>query len=176
MRANYPTKAELEGVFELIDGELWRKAFVDKTGRRREPKLVVNTANCVDGYCQVGFKERMVKYHTIVYILLCGDIPEGSVADHINGNRLDNNINNLRVVSPRANSQNYHSHRKGRLVGCTFDRGSMKWRAQIKINKKRVNLGRYNTECEAHDVYMNAFDLIEAYDGDSVKFRELIGA
>ena len=76
-KANYPVKAELEEVFEIREDELWRKAFVGKTGRRYEPKLVVNKKNTSNGYCVMGFKGRMVKYHAIVYILLCGDIPEG---------------------------------------------------------------------------------------------------
>jgi len=172
-KSNYPTKQELEEVFELIDGVLWRKAFVKQDGRRYEPKLVLNKANRSNGYCQVQFKERIVKYHTIVYILLCGDIPEGLVVDHINGDKIDNNIKNLRAVSIRVNAQNAHSHRKGKLVGSTFHGDSMKWMARIVINKKSIHLGYYHTERAAHEVYCKALELMDFYVcGKS--FRELI--
>jgi len=172
-KANRPTKVELEEVFELIDGELWRKAFVTKTGHRWEPKLVLNKKNHSDGYCLVWFKERRVQYHVIVYILSCGDISEGLVVDHINGNKIDNNINNLRAVSPRANAQNYHSHRKGKLVGGSFDRVNMKWETRIMINKKAIYLGYYHTEKGAHDVYCKALELMDFYVCNK-SFRELV--
>jgi len=173
MKTNYPKQQELTDVFELIDGELWRKASAGKTGRRYGSKLVANKENTSGGYCAVKFKGRMVNYHTIVYILACGDIQKGLVVDHINGDKLDNNINNLRVVPPRANSQNAHSHRKGRLFGCCFHRVNMKWLAKIVINKKCVHLGYYHTERAAHEAYCKAHELMDFYVCNK-SFRELI--
>ena len=171
--SNYPTKVELMEVFELIDGELWRKAVVGKDGSRMQPKLVANKDNHSKGYCQVWFKGRMIMYHAIVYILSNGDIQKGLVIDHVNGDKIDNNISNLRAVSSRVNTQNKHSHRKGRLFGCRFHRGGMKWVAQIEINKKQIHLGYYTTEQKAHEAYCKALELMDFYVCNK-SFRELV--
>lgn len=171
--SNYPTKEELEECFELRGEELWRKAHVGADGQQWKEKLVVNKANS-HGYCSVRFKDRLVRYHTIMYILHHGEIPEGCIVDHRDGNKINNSIDNLRAVTGRVNDQNKEIHLNGKLVGCRLH-ACGKWEAQIKINKKQIYLGYYDTEQEAHDVYMNALDLIEAYTGDNKEFRKLIG-
>ena len=157
----YPTQEELQEVFEYIDEKLWRKSFVDTLGHRRPRKLVENRSNSCDGYCQVKFKGRMVRYHVVVFVLLKGDIPAGYVIDHIDGNTINNNISNLRLVTNRQNNQNRAIHRNGRLVGCFYDKQRRKWRAQIGVNGKRKYLGLFDTEQEAHEAYTGCLEEIE---------------
>ena len=138
-----------------MDGELWRKASVCNDGHKHSRKLVKNVANC-KGYCRVGFKGRIIPYHRIIWVLLNGDIPAGMEIDHIDGDRINNNISNLRLVTRRENLQNLAKHRSGRLVGCCYHKLARKWRAQIQVNGKRKHLGLYETEQEAHGVYLKA--------------------
>jgi hypothetical protein len=154
----YPTKEELESVFELFGSELWRK--IDK--RTGKPKLVVNKKNSTNGYCQVSFKNRIIKYHTIVWILTNGDIPKGLMIDHKNGEKLDNDIKKLRLVTQRENQNNRTKHRNGRLVGCRFLKQCKKWQARIRLNggAKPISLGYYLTELEAHEIYIYVKDNI----------------
>lgn len=90
--------------------------------------------------------------HYIVWVFFNKKIPSG-VIDHINGNPSDNRIDNLRDCTPRQNSQNYKTHRSGKLVGASFNNKRKMWAAQIYINKKNIFLGYYKTEAEAHNVY-----------------------
>ena len=137
-------------------------------------KVVDNKKNHNTGYCQVNFNGIMVRYHVIIWILSTGnDIPEGMEIDHINGNKIDNRIENLRLVTNRQNQQNQKKHREGQLVGCYFDKSNGKYQANIQISKKKVFLGRYKTEQEAHKVYTIACKHITNY-VDNESFRELV--
>ena len=162
---------ELKKTFRINNGKLER---IDLRRTDGKWKVVDNKKNHTDGYCRVNFNGRMVSYHVIVWILSTGkDIPQGMEIDHINGNTIDNRIENLRLVTRRQNQQNRKKHRAGQLVGCCFNKSVGKYQAQIRIGEKRVFLGRYKTEQETHEAYKIACKHITNYvDNDS--FRELI--
>jgi len=84
-------------------------------------------------------------------------IPCAKEIDHINGNGLDNRKENLRSVTRSQNNLNRHNitFHSSKYTGVCFssskkDRNLKKWRAYIKINGKLYNLGKFNTEFEAH--------------------------
>ena len=64
------------------------------------------------GYCgcneyyDVKLNNKCYKVHRIIWCLFYGEIPENMEIDHINGNRLDNSINNLRTVTHKENQRN----------------------------------------------------------------------
>ena len=162
---------ELRKVFRLKDGNLER---LDLYHSSKGWAVVKNNGNNGVGYCSVRFNSMRIYYHTIVWILTTGeDIPKGVQIDHINGNKIDNRFENLRLVTARENQQNQKVHRKGKLVGTHFDKHAGKYTAQIWIDKKRVFLGCYDTEEEAHNIYVSACKHIEEY-VDTASFRELI--
>src|SRR5574344_1544156 len=136
---------ELKKVFRINDkGKLER---LDLYHSGKGWVIVKNNSNSGHGYCRVRLNSMMVCYHTIVWILTTGeDIPEDMVIDHINGNKLDNRIENLRLVNQRVNTQNKKAHRQGKLVGCYFDKCRDRYKAQVQIGKKAIYLGRYATE------------------------------
>lgn len=76
--------------------------------------------------------------------------------DHINGDSLDNRIENLKpCISQNVNQRNRPLHRSGRLPGCYFCKDTNRWRARVRINNKKICLGRYDTEEEAYTVAKN---------------------
>lgn len=159
---------ELKKVFRINKyGKLERLYY----GKWKEISVVSNHNH---GYCRVHFIDRALWYHVVLWILYTGkDVPSNMVIDHINGNRLDNRIENLRLVNQRVNTQNKKAHRQGKLVGCYFDKCRDRYKAQVQIGKKAIYLGRYATEEEAHNIYVSACKHIEEYvDDDS--FRELV--
>ena len=66
--------------------------------------------------------------------------------DHINGNKLDCRKNNLRVIthSLNASNQKLSSRNTSGVIGVSYDSARKKWKSEIKVNKKRFNLGRFD--------------------------------
>jgi hypothetical protein len=71
--------------------------------------------------------------------------------DHINGNRLDNRKANLRLVTSQENK-----HNNTVAKGYSWDKARNKWSVKIKLNRKGIFIGRYNTETEARTAYLEA--------------------
>ena|SRR3990167_578343 len=76
--------------------------------------------------------------------------PKGMEVDHINGDKLDNRRENLRVCTHAQNSRN----RKG--INVSFDKRKHKWRAQIGIGMKQKWLGYFATKEAAAKAYRDS--------------------
>lgn len=77
--------------------------------------------NGTDGYSQVHYKKGMYRVHRIIWEMFNGDVPEGYVIDHMDGNPANNHITNLRAVEEKYNSRNkkkQHNNTSG-VVGVT---------------------------------------------------------
>lgn len=84
--------------------------------------------------------------HRVAWALSAGDWPASEI-DHINGDRADNRMSNLRAVDHQANMQNkkvYASSTSG-CHGVTFHKRMQRWQAKITINKKVRYLGTFDT-------------------------------
>lgn len=110
-------------------------------------------------YLRVAVNGKKVFVHKVIYFLEC-EVLE-NILDHVDGNGLNNRIENLRKVSNRENSQNKKVHRAGALVGANWDKSRKKWFSSIQINGKTKYLGRFNSQTEAHQKYMNALKELE---------------
>lgn len=162
---------ELKKVFRIKNGNLERLNYRYPNGKWT---VVENKKNHNKGYCFVGFNGTKILYHVIIWILSTGkDIPQGIEIDHINGNKIDSRIENLRLVTTRQNQQNRKKHRAGRLVGATYCKEHNYWQSRITIDKTHIRLGCYKTEQEAHEAYTIACKHIRNY-VDKESFRELI--
>ena len=75
--------------------------------------------------------------------------------DHINNNKLDNTICNLRRASRSQNNRNcsMQANTSSRYKGVYKDKKSTKWIAQITMNRKQQHLGRFDDEKEAGKRY-----------------------
>lgn len=117
-------------------------------------------AGCLNssGYRQIQYAGAVYLEHQLAVWFMTGSYPKFPMQhiDHLNGNRADNRWSNLRVVTSRQNQQNQLRHRKGRLVGATWDKERGLWMSGRKENGKRIFLGRYETEQEAHSAYMRS--------------------
>ena len=102
-----------------------------------------------------GYAGRQVRAHPVrlgqfslsmqrdVYGLTRGDAP-GMHVDHINGDKLDNRRENLRLIAAAENAQNKRSTR-----GVTQDPRTGKWVARAQVNGKRYLIGGFDTQEEA---------------------------
>jgi hypothetical protein len=117
------------------------------------------------GYLQAGFKtknaNKVLEVHKIMAVVFLSHLQCGHklVIDHIDGNKLNNNIKNLREVTHRINMINRKNISK---YGTGVDYECGKYRVKIGINGKYLNLGRYDTPEEASKVYQLKLMQIEA--------------
>ena len=102
------------------------------------------------GYKVCRFKGKALRVHRVVWAITKGEHPSEFI-DHINGDRGDNRIDNLRVVSNAQNLQNMKQAK-----GYTFHKKSNKFITQIAVNKEKIYLGSFDTEQEAHAAYLKA--------------------
>jgi len=79
----------------------------------------------------VHYKGRQIGVHRIIYAMWYGHCPD--VLDHIDGNPLNNKINNLRPADPTLNHWNmkkFSSNRSG-MTGVVWVKSARKWRMRI---------------------------------------------
>jgi hypothetical protein len=108
------------------------------------------------GYIVVCFKGKHYKSHRVAWLLAHGSWPEGEI-DHINGDKLDNRLCNLRDVSKSVNQQNLKQAKADNKVGLLgVSMKGNRFRAQITINQKKKMLGTFATATEAHEAYIKA--------------------
>lgn len=81
--------------------------------------------------------------------------------DHIDGDGLNNQKSNLRVVTNRENSQNKHITKTSKYPGVWWDKTHDSWHSQIQVAGKRKSVGYFKTEWEAFAAYKRAVDNIE---------------
>ncbi|MBC8556064.1 MAG: HNH endonuclease [Candidatus Brocadiales bacterium] len=162
---------DLRKTFRIIDGKIER--FDHRFGKNNQQwKKVINKANTRAGYCQVAINRSNYMYHYLLWILYYNEnIPKGLEIDHINGNKIDNTIDNLRIVTHRENCQN--THRSGKVKGTSFRHGKNVYCSRIYINGKSIFLGEYKTEHIGNKIYKIACDHIEEY-SDNKSFRNMI--
>lgn len=109
-----------------------------------------------NGYLMVRFEGKNYLLHRLAWIIIHESEPEGMI-DHINGNRSDNRIVNLRVVSSIGNAQNQrnsHKDSKSGLLGVSEHRGL--WAAQIMCDGVMHRLGLFKDKFDAHNAYVIA--------------------
>lgn len=102
------------------------------------------------GYRQIKLKGRAVYAHRLAWFFVYGAWPEEEI-DHINRNRDDNRIENLRACSRSQNLQN-----KGGVVGCYFDGRRGRWVAEICGEKGKIYLGSFSSKDSASLAYRDA--------------------
>ena len=106
-----------------------------------------------DGYMRVGINNKAYSVHRIAFLYVYGYLPE--FLDHINGDKLDNRISNLRPAT-RAENQRNRGIAKNNKAGFkgVYPNKHGRYEAGIKKNGKRIYLGTFDTPEEAHWAYM----------------------
>ena len=109
------------------------------------------------GYIGIRIKTKLYLAHRLAYIYENGDIQEGLVIDHINGNRKDNRIINLRAITQQENAYNTikpHKNSSHKCIVTTFDKNA--WLSRIRVGGKRITIGRFKTKEEGTKAYLEA--------------------
>jgi len=114
------------------------------------------------GYREIKVNGKTIGAHRIAWILYYNETPPEYI-DHINRNPSDNRISNLRAATKSQNGANRTAlkNNKTGIKGCYFVKSKSpnlpgRWRAQCRVDKKLIDLGRYLTIEEAQSAY-NAY-------------------
>lgn len=144
-----PTQDELRRLF-TYDPErgLLRNRIKRGTAAVGEVAGTVNS----NGYRQVGSSKYLM--HRLIWVYHNGQIPANRFIDHINHNRADSRIENLRLVKYSDNSKNIspQTNTRSGITGVTRLKDAPRrkqWWARIKVDGKTVSLGTFETVQEA---------------------------
>lgn len=132
----HPTPQRLRELFSYdpLTGELTRRI-----GKRKgKPAGTIKK-----GYISVYADRRSYLAHRIIWAMIYETWPEQQI-DHINRDKSDNRLENLRAASSGENCQN-----RGLPRGVYFHKSSQKWNAYVYKKRKAISLGYFLTEAEA---------------------------
>ena len=153
------TKEYLHQIFEYKDGGLFWK--ITKKKIKAGSKVGALGSN---GYLSTNIEKKRYLLHRLIFLFHHGHLPK--LIDHIDGNRFNNNINNLREATFSeniCNSKLYKSSKSG-FKNVYWLKNANKWAVRLNINKKRVFLGLFEdveladlVAHEARDKYHGKF-------------------
>ena len=142
-------------MFQYREGKLYNKinrgggaskgkeaGALQKTGRDGQYKRK---------YKRVSINRKPYRVHRLVWIMFNGEISNKYQIDHIDGDTLNNKIDNLRLVTQQENNFN-----ETRAKGYSWHKTSKKWRAQITLNNKQKHLGLFDNKEDARAAYLKA--------------------
>jgi hypothetical protein len=121
------------------DDDRWNRVFADKPAGGVDGK----------GYVRIRTEGNNWNAHRVVWKMVHGCEPE--FVDHINGDRADNRIENLRSVTKLENARNAKRGRnnKSGTNGVHWVNREQRWRACIYVDGKKVSLGDYVEKADA---------------------------
>jgi hypothetical protein len=141
----------LHQTFEYRDGEFYYKKQSGPIGK------INQMAGCLHrtGYKNIQIKRRQYPAHRLIFLYHNGYLPK--TIDHVDRNKSNNKIENLREVTGSENALNtkkYKTNTSG-YKGVSWSKNAKKWAAQIVVNKKRIYLGLHDTAELAYEAYCN---------------------
>lgn len=108
------------------------------------------------GYIGISVDGTIYYAHRLAWLYVNNCWPLGQI-DHRDGNRKNNQLANLRSVTPRQNSQNLTRARKGSAAGLLgANKHGKSWTAHIRVDGHRKHLGSFATTELAHAAYVKA--------------------
>lgn len=103
-------------------------------------------------------KSKTVKGHqevSFAFMGFCKSKMDLLTIDHIDEIKINNALCNLQIITHRNNSSKSMKTGVSSYRGVDFNKSMNKWRARILISKKRLNLGYFDLEIDAHNAYQN---------------------
>lgn len=140
------TQERLHEMFEYRNGTLYRKKSLGRT-KAGDKVGFVNSK----GYVAVNIDKQCIAVHRLIWVMQHGEFPE--LIDHIDGNRQNNRIENLRLADKFGNAQNKRMHKNNTsgVKGVYWKKDKNKWAAQIMCNNKPKFIGYFDSLDDANN-------------------------
>jgi len=148
----------LEWVNEFLDYDRDSGVFTWRKNLGKHSHLVGQKAGSKTalGYIDISVRNKPIRAHKIAWLVVYGCLPE--IIDHINRDKTDNRISNLRIASKSQNARNRSLQKKKNNLpmGVTYYKNN-RWQARIMgPNKKRLHLGMFGCPIIAGEAYKKA--------------------
>lgn len=130
------------------------------TNIKARPKIRVGSiSGCknAQGYLIIMCDGKLYLAHRLAWLYVHGSFPEHHI-DHINRDRADNRISNIREATPAENRQNASLQRNSTsgFSGVSWTKRERRWRARIVVNSREIGLGYFVDKQSAADAYAEA--------------------
>lgn len=129
----------------------WRSTV----GRRVKVGTMAGTVGS-NGYVRLLVNRKGYYAHRVAWLFAHGQWPRNTI-DHINGNKADNRLCNLRDVPHAENLRNQHKARSNNstgLLGVSQRPSGKTWQARIGVDGRQFSLGFFPSPELAHEAYM----------------------
>jgi hypothetical protein len=126
----------LKNKFDYVDGDL-----IYKDGRRAGKAAgAISTSH---GYRNLNVEGKVYLAHRMIYLYCHGYLPP--VIDHIDTDKLNNRIENLRPATKEQNGYNAKLSKANTsgIKGVSWHKATQKWQVVLKVKKKHIWLGCY---------------------------------
>jgi hypothetical protein len=164
-----PDRDVINSLFEYKDGVLLNKVHRKQSRAGEEAGFLHKDT----GYRRVKIDGKPHGVHRVIFFMCTGLQP--SVVDHINGNLLDNRIENLRVADCSQNMHNRSMNKNNTsgVKGVSWISSKNGWVAQIGLNGKCKTLGCFNTKELAAEFLELAREMLHGNYANHGTFRSI---
>jgi hypothetical protein len=134
--------------YDAHTGELTWKTDVKYSRAKagEKPKYTIDK----DGYMRLKANRKVHIAHRVAWMIVNGEIPHDMQIDHVNHDRTDNRLENLRLVSNKGNQRNRSLNKNNKTGLCGVRR---RWKnsyiADIRVNGKKISLGSFDNIFDA---------------------------
>lgn len=145
------TQTQCHELFEYKDGVLYWKPRIGTRNRlSARTGKPVGTPGGV-GYLDVNINKQRYRIHRLIFLMFNGYLPEE--VDHINNNRKDNRIENLRAADSTKNKYNtlITKNNTSGVKGVSLHKPTGKWRCSMSIKNKIKQVFGFDSKEDAAD-------------------------
>ena len=142
--------------WKVIDGynnnySISNKGNVKNNNTNKILKQAVNRGGYNKLCLSVNGKKKTELIHRLVALAFIPNPENKPHVDHINNNKIDNNVNNLRWATAKENQYNQKLSKANKcgVKGVCYNKRDKKWRASITVDGIKIHIGSFDTMEEA---------------------------
>lgn len=143
-----------ERLHELLSYDEETGVFIRKVRTSTRIKVGDIAGYKNQGYILISLDNKIYSAHRLVWLYVHGFFPDKGI-DHVNGDRMDNRLCNLRLATQSQNlaNQGVSKGNKSGLKGVYWSGRIGRWIAMCRVNGKQHYLGSYDTSDKASWAY-----------------------
>ena len=129
----------------ILDYDLDTGIFTWKVNKSRRSNIGNVAGWLYNGYREIGIDSKKYKAHRLAWLYVNGEMPKNLI-DHIDGNRSNNKISNLREATYQENSENYKTPQtnKSGVKNVSWYKNLNKWVVSISVKQTGKTIGYFD--------------------------------